>query len=75
MFARPLLLLLLLAIALWWFVRYRRPTHTVSYSDARQFVNAASRRRWLVEIPVGLRTLAIGAWIQTVVQGQLEHLG
>jgi len=66
MFARPLLLLLLLAIPLWWWVRYLRPTPTVSYSDAHQFLEAASRRRWLVEIPVGLRTLAIGAWIVAV---------
>ena len=63
MFARPVLLLLLLAIPIWWWLRYRRRTPTVSYSDARQFVDAASRRRWLAEIPVGLRTLAVAAWV------------
>ncbi|MGD8727448.1 MAG: VWA domain-containing protein [Gemmatimonadales bacterium] len=63
MFARPLLLLLLCVIPLWWWLRARQRRPTVSYSDARQFAGAASRRRWLAEVPVGLRTLAIGAWI------------
>ncbi len=63
MFARPLILLLLLAIPLWLWMRRRRPVPAVRYSDARQFTDAASRRRWLAEIPVALRTVAIGAWI------------
>ncbi len=63
MFARPLLLLLLLAIPAWWWLRRRRRTPVVSYSDAGQFAGPSARRRWLVEMPVGLRSVALGAWI------------
>jgi Ca-activated chloride channel family protein len=63
MFARPVLLVLLLAIPLWWWYRRRRASPGAAYSDAGQFRKAASRRRWLAELPVGLRSLALGAWI------------
>jgi len=63
MFARPLLLVLLLAIPAWWWLRRRRRAPVVSYSDAGQFAGPSARRRWLVEVPVGLRSVALGAWI------------
>ncbi|MDH3289786.1 MAG: VWA domain-containing protein [Gemmatimonadota bacterium] len=63
MFARPLLLLLLAAIPVWWWLRSRRRQPSVPYSDVTQVTQIGSRRRWLAELPVGLRSLALGAWI------------
>jgi Ca-activated chloride channel family protein len=62
-FARPLVLLLLLALPLWWWRRRRRPAPVAPFSDARQLSAARTGRRWLAEVPAGLRTLALAAWI------------
>lgn len=63
MFARPFLLLLLAGLPLWWWLRSRRRRPNVTYSDVTQVTQIGSRRRWLAELPVGLRSLAVGAWI------------
>ncbi len=61
-FARPLLLLFLLAVPVWWWMRSRRRRPTVRFSDVTPARTRASRR-WLAETPAGLRSLALGAWI------------
>jgi Ca-activated chloride channel family protein len=58
--ARPWLLLLLLALPLWWWLRHRRVIPGARYSDV-SLAAAASRRRWWVAIPTGLRALALAA--------------
>ncbi|MEE8135392.1 MAG: VWA domain-containing protein [Gemmatimonadales bacterium] len=62
-FARPLILLLLLLIPLWWWRRRNQQTPSAVYSDSRQLRKGVSPRRWMVEFPVGLRSVALGAWI------------
>lgn len=63
MFARPLLLLLLLTLPLWWWHRRRARRPAAEYSDLRQVAPVAARRRWVGEIPAGLRSVALSAWI------------
>ena len=63
MFARPLLLALLFVIPLWWWLRRRRRTPAVPYSDVRHVSGIAQSRRWLAGVPLGLRSVALGAWI------------
>ncbi|MDH3458591.1 MAG: VWA domain-containing protein [Gemmatimonadota bacterium] len=63
MFARPLLLALLVVIPLWWWLRRRRRTPAVPYSDMRHVSGIAQSRRWLAGVPMGLRSVALGAWI------------
>lgn len=64
-FARPLLLLGLLLLPLWWWWRARRPRPAGTYSDLSAIARA-TRHRWVAEIPAGLRSLALGAWIVAV---------
>jgi Ca-activated chloride channel homolog len=61
-FARPLLLLLFLALPVWWWLRQRRSVPAARYSDIT-LPAMASRRRWWVKLPPILRGLAIGALI------------
>jgi Ca-activated chloride channel family protein len=63
MFARPVILALLIVIPLWWWLRRRRRTPAVPYSDARHVSGIAQRRRWLAGVPLGLRSVALGTWI------------
>ncbi|HKI95398.1 MAG TPA: VWA domain-containing protein [Gemmatimonadales bacterium] len=62
-FARPLLLLLLLAIPAWWWLRTHRRHPAARYSDLTPIAPVAKRRRWIGELPVALRSVALGAWI------------
>jgi Ca-activated chloride channel family protein len=59
-FARPWLLLLLLALPIWWWLRSRREVPAARYSDV-SLPAAASRRRWWVKLPPALRALTIAA--------------
>ncbi len=61
MFARPLLLIVLLAIPLWWWRRRRRRGVAAPYSDVSQL--RVPNRRWISEVPPGLRSLVLAAWI------------
>ncbi|MEX0692111.1 MAG: VWA domain-containing protein [Gemmatimonadales bacterium] len=62
-FARPLLLLLLLLLPLWWWRRGRVPRVAGRFSDLAPVRPVARARRWLGEIPAGLRSVAVGAWM------------
>ncbi len=62
MFARPFLLLLLLALPVWWWLR-SRPHPAARYSDIRQLAPTTGFRRWIAELPAGLRSVTLGAWI------------
>lgn len=59
-FARPWLLLLLLALPIWWWLRKRRDIPAAKYSDV-SLPALATRRRWWVKLPPILRALAVGA--------------
>jgi Ca-activated chloride channel family protein len=59
-FARPWLLLLLLALPIWWWLRTRSAVPGAKYSDV-SLAATASRRRWWVKLPTSLRALALGA--------------
>ena len=63
-FARPLLLLGLLALPLWWWVRTRRLQRLsgVRYSDVRPAVGPL-RRAWVARLPVTLRSICYGALV------------
>jgi Ca-activated chloride channel homolog len=63
-FARPLMLLGLLALPLWWWVRARRLARLsgTTLPDARPLAGA-TERRWVARLPVNLRSLCLGAWI------------
>lgn len=61
--ARPWVLLLLLALPLWWLWRARRPRPVSRYSDVAPLVEASGPGRWLVQVPVALRSFALGCWI------------
>lgn len=62
-FARPAILLLLLALPIWWWRRARKRGPTAAYSDVRQLGGAERRRRWIAELPAGLRSVALAAWV------------
>jgi Ca-activated chloride channel family protein len=62
MFARPAVLVLLLLLPLWWWWRARRLRPAVQFSDVTA-ARSGKRRRWLAELPLGLRSLALGAWV------------
>jgi Ca-activated chloride channel homolog len=63
-FARPWLLLLLLALPLWWWLRTRRLSRLAGtrLSDARPAATIA-QRRWLARVPLTLRSLCLASWI------------
>ena len=63
MFARPLILILLLAIPVWWWLRRRARRPAAEYSDLGQLAGTIRTRRWVGEVPAGLRSVALGAWI------------
>lgn len=62
-FARPFLLLLFVALLIWWLRRFKGTKPAARYSDVRQITPVARARRWMGEIPAGLRSIAVGAWI------------
>ncbi|HXI34255.1 MAG TPA: hypothetical protein VNH63_09255, partial [Gemmatimonadales bacterium] len=61
-FARPLVLLLLVAIPVWWWQRARRLARVAGtrMSDLRPF-SGASGREWLTRVPPGLRSACLAA--------------
>ncbi|HYT72006.1 MAG TPA: VWA domain-containing protein [Gemmatimonadales bacterium] len=63
-FARPLLLLALALLPLWWWLRARRLAglRGTRMSDVRPAVGAAERL-WIARLPVTLRSACLGAWI------------
>jgi len=63
-FARPLLLLLLAQLPLWWWLRWRRLAvrSGTAMSDVRAAV-APGRRVWIARLPATLRSACLGAWI------------
>ncbi len=63
MFARPLILLMLVALPAWWWHRRRGTRPAAVYSDVAQLGTVARSRRWIGEGPAVLRSVAIGAWI------------
>ena len=63
MFARPMLLMLILALPVWWWLRRRARRPAAEFSDLQPLVSVAESRRWIGEVPAGLRSVALGAWI------------
>jgi Ca-activated chloride channel homolog len=63
-FARPLLLVLLLALPLWWWLRARRLARQAGapISDLRP-VRADTERLWIARLPLTLRSACLAAWI------------
>jgi len=61
--ARPVVLLLLLAIPLIWLWRKRRKRVVAQYSDVAPLTDPSARRRWIALVPPGLRSLTLAAWI------------
>ncbi|UCG85838.1 MAG: VWA domain-containing protein [Gemmatimonadota bacterium] len=71
MFARPAILLLLLSVPLWLWWRRRRKGPVARYSDLEPVSRAGLHRRWIAEIPVGLRATALTCWITAAAGPQL----
>lgn len=62
-FTRPAILLLLLALPVWWWLRARQRAPAAAYSDVGQLRGGLRRRRWIAELPAGLRSVVLAAWI------------
>ena len=63
MFARPMLLTLLLALPVWWWLRRRARRPAAEFSDLQPLVSVAEGRRWIGEVPAGLRSVALGGYL------------
>lgn len=63
MFARPAVLLLLLFLPWWWWRRRRVRQPAAEYSEVAPVEPLSAQRRWVAEVPAGLRSVAIGAWV------------
>jgi len=63
-FARPLVLLAVAAVPLWWWLRARRLARLpgTSLSDIRPAAGAVERL-WIARLPVTLRSVCLAAWI------------
>lgn len=63
-FARPLLLLALATLPLWWWLRARRLGRRAGtpMSDVRS-ASGAAERLWVARLPVTLRSVCLGAWV------------
>src|SRR4051794_9245684 len=61
-FVRPWVLLLLLGLALWWWIRRRHDAPAARFSDVTLPAQAASRS-WWVMFPPGLRALALATLV------------
>ena len=61
--ARPFVLLFLLALPVWIWWRTRRPKRAARFSDVSSLGSGVSGHRWVSEIPVALRCVALGSWI------------
>lgn len=73
MFARPELLLLLVAIPAFWFRRLKHRRGRAPFSDLASMSQVSRFRRWIAELPAGLRTVAITAWILAAAGPQREE--
>jgi Ca-activated chloride channel family protein len=62
-FTRPVILVLLLSVPLWLWWRRRRQSPAARYSDLEPVSRARLSRRWLAEIPLGLRATALICWV------------
>jgi Ca-activated chloride channel family protein len=62
-FARPLFLLLLAFLPLWWWRRARARRAGARFSDLQPVRGVGRGRRWMGQIPAALRSLALGAWV------------
>ena len=62
-FARPIVLLALLALPLWWWLRKRRLGRLpgTSSSDVRP-ASGTAERLWIARLPVTLRSACVAAW-------------
>ncbi len=72
MFARPLLLILLAALPLWWWLRLRTRRLGVVFSDVAPLSPVARERRWLAEAPAVLRSVVLGSWIMAAAGPRLD---
>lgn len=72
MFARPLLLALLVVLPLWWWLRLRGRRPGVTFSDVDPLAPVARERRWLAEVPAVLRSVALGSWIVAAAGPRLD---
>src|SRR5207302_6941757 len=63
-FARPVLLLALLLLPLWWWLRGRRlaRVQAAPLSDARPMA-VGGTRTWMARLPATLRSCCLGAWV------------
>ncbi len=72
MFARPELLLLLAALPLIWWRRFKKSGESVSFSDLKGMAPVSRGRRWVAELPIGLRSLAVASFVIAAAGPQRE---